>query len=67
MSALQDFGARMETQTDLTHEARSLIRLSRNFERSSRITFPTPIHFTKDILVETFEVKNAIIFFNDSV
>ena len=51
----------MLSQVDMRNEGRALQRLSRNFGRAPRIIFPTPLHFTREILVETFEVRATIL------
>ena len=55
IKCLTEFRAVMERQVDLRHEARSLLRMSRNFAYSASVTFPQPIFCTERLLLETFE------------
>lgn len=46
-------------QIDLRYEARNLEHFQHNFENVTSVKFPTPLHpfITRDILVETYEVR----------
>lgn len=52
---VQQFGATLAQQADLTTEAQNLEQLNANFRRWSHVQFPTPIFAVPSCIVETWE------------
>ncbi|KAL1778133.1 putative aarF domain-containing protein kinase 2 [Sigmodon hispidus] len=54
---VEEFEKLMVQQIDLRYEARNLEHFQHNFQNTTSVKFPTPLHplITRDILVETYE------------
>lgn len=52
----------LSLQIDLRYEAQNLEHFQHNFQDMTSVKFPTPLHplITRDILVETYEVRTCI-------